>query len=686
MATSGSISASGSWATVTLSWTRTSVDIANNKSTISYTLSLYSTYAISSSASKSYSIVFNGSTVASGTNTVGGSGTRTLKTGTVVIPHNADGTKTFSFSFSQQMNVTLSGTWVGTLSNSGSSTLDTIPRASSISSFPNFTIGNSFSVGISRATGSFTHKLQLYIGNSKVAERTGVGDSYTFTLSTAEQNTAYSLMSNVTSATGTLWCLTYSGSTQIGGWVSKNNTISIGSGIVPSFTSITHSEWSSNVSTKVGVYVQGLSALNLAITGAKAGNGSSIKSYSITFDGKTYNSSSVASDWIKSSGTLTISATVTDNRNRTATKTTTVTVLPYSPPSITTLNAGRSNSDGTDNEFGDRVKVRRVASATSLKNGTTEKNILKYTIKTKLRGTSSWTTSVTTTTVSGLSFDINNNISGVFDVTKSYDLQIEVADQFNTTIATGVISTGQVTMSWGREGVGIGKVWERGALDVSGDVIASGQGNFDNVWTKKIHTTESRSRFQSDGQIDPANPQTGAIMIEGYNNMLQMGIGNTNNDRNAWIQARHNSKDYATAYGVLRLNPLGGTVEVGSRIDVGFGYGGAGVNGEGDVGVNLRGKIILQGQGIEMNWSTPYIDFKDSYSDDYDTRLIQRSSSRMEMLGGTFAVQDGPIETPTLRTGHGNKIQYGVGGAIWYGAGYSGTGFYAYIGSGWVKW
>src|SRR5690606_22632097 len=101
MATSGSISSSGSWATATLSWSRTSVDTANNRSTISYTLSLYRQYNINSSASKSYSIKINGSTVASGTTTIGGSGTKTIKTGSVTIPHNSDGTKTFSLSFSQ---------------------------------------------------------------------------------------------------------------------------------------------------------------------------------------------------------------------------------------------------------------------------------------------------------------------------------------------------------------------------------------------------------------------------------------------------------------------------------------------------------------------------------------------------------------------------------------------------------
>jgi hypothetical protein len=470
MATSGSISKSGSWATVTLSWTRTSVDVANNRSTISYTLSLSSTYSIGSSASKSYSIVFNGVTVASGTNTVGGSGTRTLKTGTVVIPHNADGTKTFSYSFSQQMDVTLSGTWVGTLSASGSSTLDSIARASqpSGSDADNwYWYGQAITISTNRASSSFTHTLRYSWNGNTGTIATGVTTSYTWTIPESFMN----YIPNDTYTSGVIYCDTYNGGTKIG---TKSMTIytTMPSSIVPSFTSISHSENVSDVATKIGGYVQGMSKLNLSIVGAKGIYNSTITSQKLTVDGYTYNSGGV-SNIIQGSGTLKITATVTDSRGRTYSDSVDITVMAYSPPTITSLTTGRSTSSGANDEVGTYVKVVRSATARSLMVGTTEKNVLKYTIKTKERTASLWTTKVSLTTNSGLSLT-GQNILSTFDVTKSYDIRLEVSDQFNTTIALGTISTGQVTMSWGRTGIGIGKVWEKGTLDVRGDTHIQG--------------------------------------------------------------------------------------------------------------------------------------------------------------------------------------------------------------------
>jgi Siphovirus protein of unknown function (DUF859) len=471
MATSGSISRSGSWATATLSWSRTSVDITNNRSVISYTLSLYRQYNISSSASKDYSVVINGSTVASGTTTIGGSGTKTIKTGSVTIPHNSNGTKTFSFSFSLEMAVTLSGTYVGTLSNSGSGTLDTIPRTSQITvSDSSINYGSSVTIYTNRASSSFTHTLRYSWNGNTGTIATGVGTSYAWTV----PNSFMNYIPSATSTTGTIYCDTYSGSTKIG-TDSLKITTSVPSSIVPSFSSVTHSETVSAVSTLMGSgnpYVQGLSKINIGISGASGTYGSSIKSYKLEFDGTTWSSSSSSSSTfglVKGSGTLTARGTITDSRGRTATKTASITVLPYSPPEVTAFSSTRSNSDGTVNEVGTYAKVTRSASISSLKVGTTEKNTLTYTIKTKPRGGTTWTTNVASTTLSAGSLSLTGtNNFGTFDITTSYDLRIEVADKFNTTISIGIISTGQVTMSWGSTGIGIGKVWESGGLDMRG--------------------------------------------------------------------------------------------------------------------------------------------------------------------------------------------------------------------------
>jgi len=70
--------------------------------------------------------------------------------------------------------------------------------------------------------------------------------------------------------------------------------------------------------------------------------------------------------------------------------------------------------------------------------------------------------------------------------------------------------------------------------------------------------------LKADGQISSSNTNGGAIRIKGLNNLLQIGTGNTNNDRNAYIQSRHSSNTYPTAWGTLSLQPFGGDIRIGS--------------------------------------------------------------------------------------------------------------------------
>ena len=162
MATSGSKSVSATaHTTLRFSWSQSSQSVSNNTTTISWKLEeIQSSGYISSSASKSWSVTVNGSNY-SGTNTVGinSNSTRTLASGNTTIGHNADGSKSFSYSFSQQFDINYNGTWIGTVSGSSSGTLNTIPRASSVSA-TNANIGSAITITISRASSSFTHTLR----------------------------------------------------------------------------------------------------------------------------------------------------------------------------------------------------------------------------------------------------------------------------------------------------------------------------------------------------------------------------------------------------------------------------------------------------------------------------------------------------------------------------------------------
>ena len=201
--------------TLRFNWSQSSQSIANNNSVVSWNLQLIASGgSISSSASKSWSVNVNGSNY-SGTNTVGiGSGqTKTLASGSTTVGHNADGTKSFSFSFSQQFDINYSGVgWIGTKSGSGSGTLTTIPRTSSVSS-TNANIGENITVTINRASSSFTHTLKYSFSDlsGTIATKTG-STSVSWTIPTS----FYAKIPSSRSGWGRIICETYSGSTLIG--------------------------------------------------------------------------------------------------------------------------------------------------------------------------------------------------------------------------------------------------------------------------------------------------------------------------------------------------------------------------------------------------------------------------------------------------------------------------------------
>ncbi len=201
--------------TLRFNWSQSSQSIANNNSVVSWNLQLIASGgSISSSASKAWAVTVNGSNY-SGSNTVGISNgqTKTLASGSTTIGHNADGTKSFSFSFSQQFDINYSGVgWIGTKSGSGSGTLSTIPRTSSVSS-TNSNIGENITITINRASSSFTHTLTYAFNNlsGTIATKTS-STKVSWTLPTS----FYAQIPNSKSSWGRVICDTYSGSTKIG--------------------------------------------------------------------------------------------------------------------------------------------------------------------------------------------------------------------------------------------------------------------------------------------------------------------------------------------------------------------------------------------------------------------------------------------------------------------------------------
>lgn len=461
MATSGSKSVTvTSYDTLKFSWEQKSQSIANNTTTISWKMELIATSAgkISSTASKNWSVTVNG-TKYSGTNTVGISNntTKTLASGTTTISHNSDGTKSFNYSFSQEFAITFAGSSVGTKSGSGSGTLDTIPRASSMT-WSGSTMGSVINFSITSASSSFTHSITWAFGNQSgtLASYVGTSASWTPSLDLARQ------IPNATSGIGTYTLHTFANGITVG-TKSYSFTLNVPSGVVPSINSISISEGTAGINVGVGNYIQGKSRLKV-ITNASGSYGSSITSYKIIgIDNGIYNSSNFTSNVLTITGTRTITITVTDSRGRTTITTREYTCNGYNAPLISQVSAVRCNDDGTDNEEGNRIKYTFKANVTWFDN-----NACSYKIGYKTRSSSTYTY-----------ISLGNNfytldksnvvIEGVtFDVNTSYDFEFVVEDYFNKVVRTVQIGTAYALLNFNAsgKGLGIGKVSEKNALEI----------------------------------------------------------------------------------------------------------------------------------------------------------------------------------------------------------------------------
>lgn len=454
----------------TLDVVQTSQSVGNNTSTVSFTLTLHKPSRISSSATKYWSVTIDGQTF-SGSGSIGGSGAQTLLTGSKTITHNNDGTKSISFSASVGINITWSGSWLGTISGSGSMGLSTIARGADITSFTCSTsyLDGTFTIKYNpKAT--YTYYLRLSIPNIKQIARISLGTqgtgekTTTYKFSSTELSSIYTAMPNNANVPIGAVIECYNGATKITESSEPTITLSLPTSIVPVINSQSISEATANLATKFAGYVKTKSTLKVVIN-ASGSNGSTIKSYSTVIDGVTYTANSFTSQVLQTSGTLTVTTKVTDSRGRTATKTTNITVYDYFSPSITTFVVSRANSNGTLSEEGTRAKFTYSYSVAPVNNKNDKDIKIQY-----LNG-STWTTLTTLTAYSASEQTYLSTID--FTVDSSFTFRL-VANDYFVTDSKGIEKTMGPSFSlinWNASGrsLSFGKPSSRGSAEKAVD-------------------------------------------------------------------------------------------------------------------------------------------------------------------------------------------------------------------------
>ena len=420
------------------SWWEDSQSIENNRTTVAWKLELiaYKYGYINSSAQKSWSVTVNGNEY-TGKNYIGisANSTKTLASGSTVIAHNADGTKTFYYSFSQYFGISFNGS-VGTKSGSGSGVLSAIGRGSqpSLITYPENTqdvgeFGDIISVHMNRASTAYTHRVRYEFGDlSGTCIDADTGKEATAVTTGFKWKIPLNLMNEIpkaTSGSGRVYVDTYNGSTLIGTKYS-GFTATVPSSVKPSCTATLKDV--SGIDEIYGSPVQGLSKILVQVQPTLA-YGSLIKKYAITIDGVTYNQSIYhkQTDYLTKSGTSPVTVTVTDDRGRTGTWTYNMSVLAYKRPAVSKLTVYRCAQDGTKNAKGAYIKATFTATISSMNKVNTASYVLKY------KKTSE--TSYKSVTLSSLAGNYApTNATHIFAAEEgTYDVLIEAKDRHGTT-------------------------------------------------------------------------------------------------------------------------------------------------------------------------------------------------------------------------------------------------------------
>lgn len=454
MALSGTIYKNITGRQYRIEWSATQ-SIANNTSTITCVHKLvnnasYSLYISSGNVSTCNVGGVEKSYTNPAISTSGGT-THTLGTTVHTVSHDSDGTKTVTITGSYNISATLSGVWTPSIVAEGDITLDPIPRTSGFSvSQTSANMGTSVTFTISRASTSITHKLLLSWGDKTSTIATNVGTSYTWAI-------PLSLASDLPSSTSSgciITCETYSGSNYLGR-TTLSMVLNVPASVKPSVSSITISEATSGLASKFGAYIQNQSRLKVVSVGAGSYS-STIKYYSVKILNKTYGGSTITSDVITSSGSVSVEVTVTDSRGRTGTSTQNVTVSAYFKPSITNLTVQRCEADGTLNDEGGYIKLTYAFNIATLNN----KNDKSYTLAYKVKGASNFTT-----LTSGSVYSLNTTYipSVVFNSDETYDIRLTVSDYFNTRSFDSDVPTAFTLLDYHVSGtsMAIGKVSEK---------------------------------------------------------------------------------------------------------------------------------------------------------------------------------------------------------------------------------
>lgn len=464
---------SGGWGhnlQLDVTWGVRRQDIAGNYTMVNVSVHLVSNaYVFIPSYSKPITVRVNGLAIDT-VNVdagIGGNQDKSLLSKDYRIDHSEDGSKGFSLDVGLDINV---GNY-GIARVIQTVKLPSIPRASSGNDVT-AVIGQPVTININRKHERFTHSIWVRYGSyDKKIAGDDIATSYVWIpeMALCEQTP------NSASGFGNIIIITYDGSREIGRDVKRLN-LSIPASVKPTLTGFTLTDGNAiaaNIVSGGEHFIKILSDIRVNFGAASGVYGSTITGYFAEIVGKNQSTTTNGGGLglMNYDGQVIIRARVTDSRGRTSNAIErTVTILDYFPP-ILKFDVARTGLNG-----GTLTITRTAKIAPLIVNGS-QKNKMTLTFKVKPLSDSSYTSDTGPAAGSWTSISelVNSpaNLSGQYPADKTWEVVGRIEDKITSAEFVAIITTEGAVISYSRFGVGINKIWERGALDVKGDIYAN---------------------------------------------------------------------------------------------------------------------------------------------------------------------------------------------------------------------
>ena len=336
---------------LTFAWSVSSQSVANNTTTIAWTLKGAGTASSSWYRAGNFKVVINGSTVYSSSTRIQLYDGTLVASGNFTMTHDTAGNKTFSASAEAGIY-----TVAVNCSGSGSFTLPQIARAAKITAAPNFTDIENPTINYQNSAGNNVTTLQACISltgstdNISYRDIPKTGTSYTFNLTEAERNVLRAAAPNSNTLSVIFYIKTViSGQTY---YETATRTMTIVNA-APTMGNPTYQDSNSTTAAITGddqKIIQKHSSLTIAIPAATAQKYATITKYQVTINGVTREQAAAGNmSWGVLDVSQNIAATVKaiDSRGNSVTKSMQITVEAWQQP-YAVISCKRENNFYTD--------------------------------------------------------------------------------------------------------------------------------------------------------------------------------------------------------------------------------------------------------------------------------------------------------------------------------------------------